>query len=245
MSQHIYGSAFMGVTAQSRSSADRIVKLILPVLGPKSVVDFGCSLGTWLAAWARAGATEIHGVDGAYLKGREIEIDPECMTFADLARPIDLGRRFDLVQSLEVAEHLPPDSSRTFVETLTQHGDRIMFSAAPPGQGGENHTNERPYAFWRDLFAERGYAMYDCVRPKIAADRAIRYWYRYNTFLFVRSSLRSHLPVEILKTRVDDAGLVSDISPMFFKMRKSVVRRMPLSTQNLIAGTIAKLRGAG
>ncbi|MDP6884692.1 MAG: hypothetical protein QF830_11185, partial [Rhodospirillales bacterium] len=43
--------------------------------------------------------------------------------------------------SLEVAEHLPPDAAETFVATLVAHGRLVLFSAAPPGQGGLNHVN--------------------------------------------------------------------------------------------------------
>jgi hypothetical protein len=63
----------------------------------------------------------------------------------DLSRPFRLGRRFDLVQSLEVAEHIPPAQTEIFVDNLAAHGDVILFSAAVPGQGGEFHVNEQPY----------------------------------------------------------------------------------------------------
>jgi hypothetical protein len=245
MSQHAYGDAFMNVTSQSRSSAERIIAKIAPVLAPESVADFGCARGTWLGAWARAGVAQLQGVDGDYLKGKPLEVDAALMTFTDLAKPIALGRRFDLVQSLEVAEHLPPDASRVFVETLARHSDRVMFSAAPPGQGGEHHTNERPYEFWRDLFAEQGFAMFDWVRPLIASDVSIRYWYRYNVFLFVRESAVDALPAEIAATRASAPGPVADVSPQLFQLRKRVVRHLPVPVQNGIAAALARLRGAG
>jgi hypothetical protein len=245
MSQHAYGDAFMNVTAQSRSSAERIIGKIGPTLAPKSVADFGCARGTWLSAWSRAGVADIRGVDGDYLRGKPLEVDDSLMTFTDLARPIDLGQRFDLVQSLEVAEHLPPDGSTVFVETLARHGDRVLFSAAPPGQGGEHHTNERPYEFWRELFARQGFAMFDWVRPLIADDMTIRYWYRYNIFLFVRETALGALPAGIAATRVPASGPVPDISPALFKLRKHAVRRLPVPVQNGIAAALAKLRGAG
>jgi hypothetical protein len=47
-----------------------------------------------------------------------------------------LDRRFDLVQSLEVAEHITPAASEAFVEDLARHAERfVLFSAAPPGKG--------------------------------------------------------------------------------------------------------------
>lgn len=244
MSQHAYGDAFMNVTSQSRSSAERIIGKIGSTLAPASVADFGCARGTWLAAWARAGVTDAHGVDGYYLKGKPVEVDPSLLTFTDLAKPIDLQRRFDLVQSLEVAEHLPRDASRTFVETLTRHGERVLFSAAPPGQGGEHHTNERPYEFWRDLFAAQGFAMFDWVRPLIADDMAIRYWYRYNIFLFVQEEAIGALPPGVSATCVPASGPVADVSPPLFRLRKKAVRHLPTPVQNGIASVLARLRGA-
>ena len=91
------------------------------------------------------------GVDGPYVDRCKLLIDAGDFHAADLAAPIDLGRQFDLVQSLEVAEHLPAAKAEQFVETLTAHGSRILFSAAVPGQGGENHINEQLPDYWRAL----------------------------------------------------------------------------------------------
>src|SRR5713101_4747009 len=99
-------------------SAQRVVPQLAGVLPVRSVVDFGCGQGAWLSVWQSAGVT-ITGVDGSYVDRRHLLIDPGYFHAADLAEPIDLGRRFDLVQSLEVAEHLPAAKARQFVDTLT------------------------------------------------------------------------------------------------------------------------------
>ena len=100
-------------------------------------------------------------VDGPYVDRRRLLIDPGDFHAADLAAPIGLGRRFDLVQSLEVAEHLPAAKAEQFVDMLTTHGHCVMFSAAVPGQGAENHVNEQPAEYWRAIFGERGYGAVD------------------------------------------------------------------------------------
>lgn len=245
MSQRAYGPEFMGVTAQSRYSAERIVRCVQDVLPVASVVDFGCALGTWLSVWQAGGVADLQGVDGDYLRGQRLEIDPDIIRFHDLAGPIDLSRRYDLVQSLEVAEHLPQAAASTFVTTLTRHGDVVLFSAAPPGQGGEHHTNEQPYEYWRDLFAACGFVMVDWIRPRIAGDTAIRYWYRYNIFMFVRETAMGRMPAQMVSARVPASGAVADISPMLFKLRKRAVRKLPPKLQDRIAGALAKIRGAG
>ena len=71
-----------------------------------------------------------------------------------------------------MGEHLPPDASAQLVRSLVEASDRVLFSAAVPGQGGEFHVNERPLAFWQDLFAAHGYVAHDCVRPRLTGRRA-------------------------------------------------------------------------
>jgi 2-polyprenyl-3-methyl-5-hydroxy-6-metoxy-1,4-benzoquinol methylase len=132
-----------------------------------SVLDVGCATGTSLAAWLEAGVPDIRGIDGSYVDPSQLDIEERLFTAGDLSLPISLNRTFDLVQSLEVAEHINPDAAATFVDTLVQHSNGlILFSAAPPGQGGESHINERPYDFWRRLFGHRGYEPFDYIRPR-------------------------------------------------------------------------------
>jgi hypothetical protein len=59
----------------------------------------------------------------------------------DLERPFQLKRKFDLVVSLEVAEHRPAHCAEDFVSTLTGLGSVVLFSAAAPHQGGEHHVD--------------------------------------------------------------------------------------------------------
>ena len=87
------------------------------------------------------------GLDGPFVNRNELLIPNERFSVAELTGPISLGRQFDLVQSLEVAEHLPKTSAERFVQTLVTHGTRVLFSAAIPGQGGENHINEQPLEY--------------------------------------------------------------------------------------------------
>lgn len=69
------------------------------------------------------------------------------------------AHQFDIITCLEVAEHLPEEGSRALVDTIGRHISNtgvVIFSAAPPGQGGEHHVNNRPAWEWRDMFYEVG-----------------------------------------------------------------------------------------
>jgi SAM-dependent methyltransferase len=169
----------------ARSSAETVVPLVLELTGARSVVDVGCGTGTWLAAFAAHGIADVFGVDGAYVDADALEIARERFLAHDLTRPLELPRRFDLVVSLEVAEHLPADDAATLVESLTGLGPIVLFSAAIPGQGGTNHVNEQWPAYWAALFAERGYVHVDCLRRRLWHDETVEYWYAQNSFFYV------------------------------------------------------------
>jgi SAM-dependent methyltransferase len=221
-------------------SAQRIVPKVTAVLPVRSVVDFGCGQGAWLSVWAATGAL-VTGVDGPYVDGHHLLIDADDFHAADLAAPLDLGRRFDLVQSLEVAEHLPPAKAEQFVDTLTKHGACVLFSAAVPGQGGENHVNEQPAEYWRAIFRERGYAAVDYVRRLIRDDRTIARWYRYNIMLYVKDDAIAALPDRLRSCRVLDSHLLEDHWPLSYRLRHALVRRLPSRVVDCISRTRSAL----
>jgi SAM-dependent methyltransferase len=221
-------------------SAERIVPRLAGVLPVRSVVDFGCGHGAWLSVWHAAGAT-ITGVDGSYVERRDLLIDPAFFHAADLAEPIDLGRRFDLVQSLEVAEHLPAPRARQFVDTLTSHGSCVLFSAAPPGQGGEHHVNEQPPDYWRALFREKGFVAIDYLRPLLREDAAVEPWYRFNIVLYVAEDHLAALPEAVRSRRVADGDRLHDYRTLPHRVRHAVLRHLPVGAVSRLSRLRASL----
>lgn len=242
MTQYQYSQTFQAYTTQSnQASAQRIVGLLRMWLEVRSVVDFGCGQGVWLGAWLETGVTDVQGVDGDYVDRAALRIPPDRFQPVDLAQPIDLLRPFDLVECLEVAEHLPQTSAQTLVETLNRHGDFLLFSAAPPGQGGEHHVNEQPYTWWRDKLVAQGFELFDCIRPMIAQDLQVQPWYRYNVFLYVRQSRVAELPAEVRKYHIAPHAPIPDVSPFRYRLRKKVVKRIPQPVADVLARVKAKL----
>lgn len=172
----------------SLRSALRILPIVFAHYRPRSVVDFGCGVGTWLRAVRELGVEKILGMDGAYVEQGMLQIPAEYFLAADLAdRCPPLGRRFDLAMSLEVAEHLPKSRAETFVGDVCEAADTVVFSAAIPGQGGTHHVNEQYPSFWIPMFQARGFKTYDFVRPEVWGDRSVEVWYRQNVLVFSRS----------------------------------------------------------
>ena len=170
--------------AGSYASAQRIVPLVLDLVPARSVLDVGCGTGHFLRAFAEAGIDDFLGIDGDYVPRHQLTIEESRFRAVDLAGGFDLGRRFDLAVSLEVAEHLPPASADTFVASLVRHASSILFSAAIPYQGGDGHLNEQWPSYWAERFERHGYRAYDVIRPALWAIPQVEWWYRQNAVLF-------------------------------------------------------------
>ncbi|MBK0394016.1 methyltransferase domain-containing protein [Ramlibacter algicola] len=229
----------------SSSSASVVVPLALDHLRPASVLDVGCGAGAWVAAWRENGVRDCVGVDGDYVPASQLLFDPGDFRPLDVASPFRLGRQFGLVQCLEVAEHLPPAASGTLVDNLVAHSPMVLFSAAAPGQGGENHINERPAEEWRGLFQSRGYAVFDCLRPWLRDSAAtVEPWYRYNLLLFVRHDAIGGLPDAVRAKRVPAGTPLPDVSPLPYRARKRLLSMLsPMLVTRLARAKHALLNG--
>ena len=192
---------WVNLTAQR--SARTLLPLVREQVRPASVLDVGCGQGAWLAIWSELGLADGYGLDGDHVDQGALLISRERFQAVDLSKPWGVGRRFDMVQSLEVAEHLPSAGAETFVKCLCTHADVVLFSAAQPGQGGEHHINERKPSYWASLFAANGYGAYDSIRPLIAGQKLIDPWYRFNILLFANAAGVARLGTGF-KTRQSD-----------------------------------------
>ena len=207
-------------------SARTIVPLVAEALHVRSVLDVGCGAGAWLVEYERLGA-EILGIDREYVPPESLLVPIEKFRALDVTQPFDLGRRFDLVQCLEVAEHISPAASDILVSNLVSHSDFVLFSAAVPGQGGEHHVNERPPAFWRKLFLRSGYLVFDPFRARLMSSDA-EPWYALNTLLYVRESSVETLPETVRGTVVQARSPIPDLSPATLKLQRLALRCLPV-----------------
>jgi SAM-dependent methyltransferase len=215
------------IQAGSVRSASHVVPLVLRELSPQSVLDVGCGAGAWLSVYGNLGVADYLGVDGAYVQPESLLIPVQCFQPQDITQEFDLERRFDVVQCLEVGEHLPGRFSSTLVDNLVRHGDRIVFSAATPGQGGENHINEQTHEFWRQLFASHGYKPFDLFRPMIKGIPAVESWYRRNIVLYVKETALPALPAAVLPSAIRDGQAIPQMASIFYRMRASILTFLP------------------
>jgi hypothetical protein len=185
---------YEGRKNRSRISAAAVVPLVMDWVAPASVIDLGCGTGEWLAVFKEAGVQEIRGVDGNWVPQDELAIPQHAFTARDLTTGYTGNRRYDLAMSLEAAEHLPTESSQSFVQSLTDLGPVVLFSAAVPDQAGTNHANCQWPEYWADLFAKRGYVVIDALRPRIWEDSRVAWWYRQNMMIYVHEEQLERRP---------------------------------------------------
>ena len=169
----------------SLNSARILLAYLFQYWAPKSVIDFGCGLGTWLRACKECGAQRLVGLDGNWVAKEKI-IDPTIdFRATDFQQEIASTETFDLAMSLEVAEHLPPEAADRFIQSLMRSSKAVLFSAAFIGQPGAGHINTRPHSYWAQKFISSGYLLFDIFRPEFWSDARVEPWYRQNAVLFV------------------------------------------------------------
>lgn len=236
MSDHIYNENFYDYIDQgSQDSASVVSKLILEHMDIASLLDVGGGHGAWGSQWLRAGVSNVLVVDGDYVDTAQLAVPATNFIAHDLLQPLKLGQKFDLVQSLEVAEHLPHSSAQQFVDSLIEHGDVILFSAAVPFQGGEHHVNEQELDYWRTFFAERGYDAFDFIRPAVAGNKQVKPWYRFNSLIYANEIGQKRMSDTMRATRLDASSAVPNVGDLSWTARRAVVRFMPSTLVKNIA----------
>lgn len=147
-------------------------RILFEILRPERVVDLGCGIGSYLEAALDCGAREVLGLEYSYLAVRPY-IPPRVSSSVragDAGMPIEgLAGHFDCAISFEVAEHLPPSASPTFIRNLaTLATANIVLTAAPPGQIGTGHINLRTRQFWIDGLAGEGWSVDEDLTHRVA-----------------------------------------------------------------------------
>ena len=147
----------------------------------KTVVDFGCGLGDYAKAF-KADGYKVEAYDG----------NPSTETLSggigkvlDLSKPFYLGKKFDVVLSLEVGEHIPKEFEDQFIDNITKHAKKhLIISWAVVGQGGDGHVNCANNDYIIGQIVDRGFKHNgkDSQTIRDAATNAS--WFSYTIMVF-------------------------------------------------------------
>lgn len=210
----------------------QIVPIILSLYNPKSVIDIGCGIGTWLTVFKDKGIFDYKGVDSDFVNRDLLMIEDEKFIAVDLTKGFSAPRKYDIALSLEVAEHLPESSADIFVKTLVSLSDTIIFSAAIKGQEGQNHLNEQSPFYWQNKFKVHNYILVYDFSPDIWNNCEIEWWYKQNIFVYQRKN-SSNKEIE----------LNFYIHPELYSKKLEEINELKLQNQNLYKGRIQILDG--
>ena len=202
-------------------SAEQILPIVFSLIGtPESVLDVGCGNGSWLKVLEKMNIKEYQGIDADYVNpdGFLVNYNKHFQPI-DLSKSFNLNKNYDLIISLEVAEHIPAECADIFVENLVKHGDTILFSAAIPFQGGFKHINEQYPTYWAEKFAKHHYYFYDLVRPLIWYNQNIQVWYKQNIFLIGNEA-------SVLARNFQTTPILNLVHPVLFEEKARQAQRV-------------------
>lgn len=169
----------------SYNSAMEILNILFKYYKPSSVIDIGCGIGSWLKAFSDLGIRNYKGLDGINIDKRLVP--KENIQICNFIEHKNIDNiKYDLVTSLEVAEHISNEYSEDFINLLISYRDIILFSAAIPGQPGVDHNNCQPLLFWVNIFNKKGFDCFDFIRNQIYYNDKVDYYYSQNILLFVK-----------------------------------------------------------
>jgi hypothetical protein len=122
---------------------------------PRTVLDAGCAMG-FLVECLRLNGVEAYGVDISPYAIQNVHesIKPYCWVGSITDA---FPQKYDLIVSIEVLEHLPPEESRTAIENICRHTDDLLFSSTPDDYVEATHFNVLPPERWAELFAHQGF----------------------------------------------------------------------------------------
>lgn len=151
-----------------------LARFISEVLQPTDILEFGSGEGVLATALGKSRRLEPSYcieplVDQVFEAGLNLNL-----LNLDIFRqpaPLVLDRTFDLLLSIEVAEHVERDRHEALFDFLAARAGRwVVFSGARPGQGGHGHVAERPEMEWRSEWTQRGF-LFDDRMTALARNR--------------------------------------------------------------------------
>lgn len=138
---------------------DNMAERIIEKYAPKTVLDMGCAFGYLVSALRNKGV-QAYGIDiSEYaLSQADEKIKPYVKVMSALDElPDNFPKKYDLVVSIEMIEHLYADDGLKVIKKMTEYADRILLSSTDSDFAEPTHVNVQPKEYWCEKFAEHNY----------------------------------------------------------------------------------------
>ncbi|MDD4005367.1 MAG: methyltransferase domain-containing protein [Elusimicrobiaceae bacterium] len=127
-------------------------------IAPRTTFEIGCAKG-FLVESLRDLGVQAEGIDISEYAISQVrpDIKPFCRVSSAGQFSPSL-KHYDLVISIEVIEHLAPEQGRLAIGRMCELSDTVLVSSTSDDFEEPTHINVQPNRYWRDLFAENGFA---------------------------------------------------------------------------------------
>jgi SAM-dependent methyltransferase len=160
-------------------------KFMLENVSFNSLCDLGCGTGAFSATLQDE--KEVLGVDFSVGSENVSYLKKENFLLGDLTQPLNLGRKFDVVLSLEVWEHLYRECEQAYLDNIVAlDPSTLIISCARPGQWGRHHVNLQSQEEWVPKITSRGYSVSEDLTQKFRAIPRLATFYKKNTVIFCK-----------------------------------------------------------
>lgn len=145
---------------------NNVAKEIVDNFNPKTVLDAGCACGYLVEALRNLGV-EAYGIDiseyAINSASSDISEFLNAQSITDVL-PSTFPKKFDLVVTIEVLEHLFPEDGRKAIGLLCSYSDTIIFSSTPDDIVDRTHINVQQSEYWAEIFACNSFYR-DLIQP--------------------------------------------------------------------------------
>ena len=147
-----------------------------------SIVDFGCGDGSYIKHIHSTLDIKTKAFDG---NPHVNKITNGFATQLDLSQPFNLNEKFDVVMSLEVAEHIPTQYESIYINNIINHTNKyIIISWAIPYQGGKGHVNERSNTYVINTFQNKNFKHLESISNHLRNCVTNCHWFKNTLFVF-------------------------------------------------------------
>lgn len=148
----------------------------------KTVVDLGCGLG-WYCPIISKESKQCDQYDGSV---NIEELTNGKVKYLNLADPIKFQCGYDVVMSLEVAEHIPKIYEEIYVNNLIKCSKKdILITWSRIGQSGHFHVNNKNREDVIKLFESKGFKYKHDISTRLKNVTTI-WWLKNNILYFTK-----------------------------------------------------------
>lgn len=138
---------------------DNLAEQVVKTINPKTVLDVGCAMGLFVAALRDRGV-EAYGIDISEFAIENVrdDVKPFCkVAEAQGKLPESFPKKFDLVVSIEMIEHLDAEDGDKVIDNICSYTNNIIFSSTDSEINDPTHLNVKPAKYWAKRFAKNGF----------------------------------------------------------------------------------------